>query len=261
MAVQGIPLRGHTENQSNFITLLNLRCLNYAKLRSWMERSKYKWTSHDIINEILSIMSRKILNEIVLAISEKPFLAVMADETTDISRKEQMSVNFRVVDDDMEIQEYFLGFYDTPKTDAETLFNVIDDVFLRCQFDFNKCRGQCYDGASTVRGWITGLQARIREREPRAYYTHCVGHNFNLVSQDAMSKIPEIADFLSIMRELITCVRASAKRMNIFNDIKSQNEDDEEVRGTGGSLKSFCSTRWCVRVKSLKSVRDNYAEL
>lgn len=129
MACQGIPLRGHTESQSNFIQLIKLRCLDDTKLRSWNERSKYKWTSHDIINEILSIMALMILKKLLLAISEKPFFAIMVDETTDISRKEQMSVNFRVVDENMEILEYFLGFYDTPKTDADTLFNVVKDIF------------------------------------------------------------------------------------------------------------------------------------
>lgn len=261
LAVQGIPLRGHTESESNFIQLLKLRCLDDDKLRSWMERSKYKWISHDIINEILSILARSILDKVVSKISERLFFAFMADETTDISKKEQMSANFRVVDDNMEIHEYFTGFYDTPKRDAGTLFEVVDDIFLRCQLKFKNCRGQCYDGASNVSGSITGLQTRIREIEPRALYTHCAGHNLNLVSQDAMSLVPEIADFLSMIRELITFIRASAKRLNIFNDLKSQSNDDGEEKVTGGNLKKFCNTRWCVRVKSLKSVRDNYKEI
>lgn len=144
------------------------------------------------------------------------------------------------------------------------------DVMLRFNLPINKCRGQCYDGASNVSGPITGLQTRFRELEPRAVYTHCAGHNFNLVSHDAMTQIAEIADFLSIIRELITFVRASAKRLNIFKDIKFQfdNEDDDDDEDESldedkttkrkSSLKSFCPTRWCARVKSLKSVKENY---
>lgn len=151
----------------------------------------------------------------------------MSDETTDISRKEQMSIDFRHVDEELVIHETFLGFYDTPLADAETLFKVIKDVLLRFELPYNKCRGQCYDGASCVSGSITGLQTRFRELEPRALYTHCAGHNISLVSQDAMSKISEIADFLSVIRELITFVRASAKRLNIFKEIKFQFESDK----------------------------------
>lgn len=76
-----------------------------------------------------------------------------------------------------------------------------------------------------------------------------------------MSKNPEIADFLSIIREVITFIRASAKRMNVFNNIKSQLNEDDDAKAESGLLKSFCPTRWCGRVKSLKSVRDNYKDI
>lgn len=173
-------------------------------------------------------MARQILDKIAKEISSKPFFGFMADETTGISLKEQMSANFRVVDENMDIHEYFLGFYDVPVTNAETLFAVIQDIFVRSTVNINRCRGQCYDGASNMSGEITGLQTRFRELEPRALYTHCAGHNLNLVCQDGMKKIPEIPDFLSVIRELITFIRGSAKRMNIFKNIKLQlNENDE----------------------------------
>lgn len=267
LAMQALALRGHTEVHSNFIQLLRLRATDCPKLKCWLESSKkYKWTSHDIMNEMLAIMSQQVQRQILSEILKQPFYAIMSDETTDISRKEQMSTNFRYVDESLHIYETFLGFYDIPSTDADTLFTVIKDVLLRFELPINKCRGQCYDGASSVSGSITGLQTRLREIEPRAWFTHCAGHNFSLVSQDAMTQIPEIADFLSIMRELITFVRASAKRLNIFKDIQDEenDEDDDESDEIDKptkikvSLKSFCPTRWCARVKALKSIRENY---
>lgn len=207
-------------------------------------------------------MSLNILRKLLPEIRAAPFYAVMADETTDISKKEQMSVNIRVVDDDIYIKEFFLGFYDTPRTDAETLFIVLNDALLRFELRINKCRGQCYDGASNVSGEITGLQTRFREIEPRAIYTHCAGHNLCLVAQDGMQTVPEIADFLSNMKNLVTFCRASAKRNNIFKSIVFEDEDDEvenfgdKIDDKVGSLKPFCPTRWTVRVKSLKSIKD-----
>lgn len=82
-----------------------------------------------------------------------------------------------------------------------------------------------------------------------------------------MSQIPEIADFFSVMRELITFIRASAKRLHIFKDIQFELENDEDENDDAVenepakkkiSLKSFCQTRWCARVSSLKSVKENY---
>lgn len=145
----------------------------------------------------------------------------MSDETTDSSRKEQMSLNFRTVDESLTIAETFLGFYDVPATYSETLFVVVQDVLLRFALKINKCRGQCYDGANNMSGAYTELQTRIRGLEPRAYYVHCAGHNISLVALDGMNAIPEVADFLSVLKELITFIRASSKRTNIFKNIQS----------------------------------------
>lgn len=261
LAVQGLALRGHSEEKSNFTVLLRLRSQDIPLLKSWLERSRYKWISHDIENEILSLLSLELQNILVLEVSKAPFYGIMADETTDISTKEQMSFNFRVVNDELTINEIFMGLYDISATDSETLFKVVEDVLLRCQLKFSSCRGQCYDGASNVSGSITGLQTRVREVEPRALFTHCAGHKLNLISQDAMKKIPEVADLLSNVRELITFIRGSAKRINILNNIKLQLNDDGEEVDRGGTLKPFCPTRWCVRVKSLNSIKDNYKEI
>lgn len=78
-----------------------------------------------------------------------------------MSSKEQLSICFRVVNDDFEIEEYFLGLYETPFTNANTLYKVLKDVFLKCELDINLLRGQCYDGAANVSGVLTGLQKRI----------------------------------------------------------------------------------------------------
>ncbi len=259
MAVQGLPIRGNVEQNSSFIQLLKLRATDQPLLNTWIERTKYRWFSHDIINEILTIFSLHVRRELISGIHKTPFYSIIGEETTDVSHKEQMSINFRYVDDELVINETFLGYYDTPATDSETLLAVILDVLTRLDLKLNKCRGQCYDGANNMKGAITGLQTRIRELESRAYYTHCAGHNLSLVAQDAMKLIQEIADFLSEIRELITFVRGSAKRFAIFKNIKLQ--DDETEEKSTASLKPFCPTRWTVRVNSLISVRDNYKTL
>lgn len=272
LATQGIPIRGHSEKKSNFIQLLKLRSQDIPLLKSWMERSSYKWISHEIIEEILFLLSLTLQRKLLEKIVSPPFYALMADETTDMSHKEQMSVNFRVVDECLNIHEYFLGFYETPFTNAETLFKVLRDVLRRFNLPFCRCRGQCYDGASCVSGYITGLQTRVRKEEPRAYYTHCAGRNLNLVAQDGMKMINVIASFLSEMKELVTFIRASAKRFEIFKQIQSEIDDDDDddeddaIEEEGcvhksTNLRSFCWTRWCVRVKSLKSIRANYKEI
>jgi len=77
------------------------------------------------------------------------YFAIMADDTTDVSIAQQMSGCFRSVDDQLTIHEHFVGFYEPPSADAETLYKTICDVLVRLELDIADCRGQCFDGAST----------------------------------------------------------------------------------------------------------------
>ncbi len=51
--------------------------------------------SHKIQNELLEIMAQMVHREQVQAIRKANFFAVIADGTTDISRKEQFSICIR----------------------------------------------------------------------------------------------------------------------------------------------------------------------
>ncbi|NKC02319.1 MAG: DUF4371 domain-containing protein [Pseudomonadales bacterium] len=49
----------------------------------------------------------------------------MIDETTDITDKEQVTIVFRSINDELEVDEDFIGFYTVPHIDASTLFSII----------------------------------------------------------------------------------------------------------------------------------------
>ena len=65
LARQGIALRGHNEENSNFIQLLNLRAEDDDNLKEWLLRKSKKYTSPIIKNEILKDMALTILHDIV----------------------------------------------------------------------------------------------------------------------------------------------------------------------------------------------------
>ena len=76
----------------------------------------------------------------------------MTDEMTDITNKELCTVCIRWVDKNLELFEDFIGFWQVSSIDANTLVSVIRDVMLRMNLSINKCRGQCFDGASVMTG-------------------------------------------------------------------------------------------------------------
>ena len=44
----------------------------------------------------------------------------------------------------------------------------------------NRCRGQCYDGATNMAGHRSGVAKQLGDEEPRANFVHCYGHSLNL---------------------------------------------------------------------------------
>jgi hypothetical protein len=57
LAMQGIAIRGHTDGESNLNRLLLLRAHDAPELKIWLNRTQYKWISHDVVNEMLEIMA------------------------------------------------------------------------------------------------------------------------------------------------------------------------------------------------------------
>ena len=125
-------------------------------------------------------MALQILRHIAAQIQSAVFFTVMVDETTDCSNKEQVVLVFRWVDDDLTAHEEFIGLYLTDSITAAALVAIIEDTLLRLNIKLENCRGQCYDGASTMSGAKKGVAKVIAIKESRAIFTHCYGHALNL---------------------------------------------------------------------------------
>ena len=59
------------------------------------------------------------------------FFAISVDETTDISKIEQVAIVLRYVDEKLHIHEKFVGFFDTSNTTARALCDLILTVLER----------------------------------------------------------------------------------------------------------------------------------
>uniref|UniRef100_H3AME6 Uncharacterized protein n=1 Tax=Latimeria chalumnae TaxID=7897 RepID=H3AME6_LATCH len=208
LACQGHAICGHVDEEANLNQLLTLCADDIPELKSWLNCTTYKWISHDIINEMLSIMAYNVLHTLMKEIHEAVFYAIIVDKTTDISVREQVSFCFRIVKEDLVVEE--ISFW--------LLHN-------RFYLSTDKCRGQCYDGAANVAGHRCGLQALVQEEEPRAVFVHCLAHTLNLVVQDVAQSIGMCRTFLSLIGDLITLVKASPKCLVWFE--KFQQEEDK----------------------------------
>ena len=90
-------------------------------------------------------MGQSILREILSEIKSSLCVSVIADEATDISTNEQISVSIRYVD--AKIHEDTIGLFNS-QMQAQTLFTVLKDVLLCCSLPISQCVGHAYDGAA-----------------------------------------------------------------------------------------------------------------
>ena len=179
----------------------------------------------------------------------------MADEVTDSSNREQLIVCLRWVDENMDVLEDFLGLYQVLNIASDTIVKCLRDVLIRMNLSINNCRGQCYDGASNMKGHKKGVATQILQEEGRALYTHCYGHSLNLAIADTVREIKLLQDTLDTTSEISKLLKYSPKRDTMFVKLK-----EELAPGTPG-FRTLCPTRWTVRAISLKSVLDNYIPL
>ncbi len=211
---QGLALRGDGEEDGNFMQILKVKAEDDPRLHDWLKKKMNKYTSHDTQNEILKVMAVRILRKIAAGLQLSPFITIMMDETTDVVNKEQATIVFRSVTDKFEVFEEFLGMYEVPNITALTLRGVMKDALCRMNIPISKVRGQCYDGASTMKGTRAGVAKLITTEEPRALYTHCYGHSINLAVNDAIKLCKPVETALETTHEITKLIEYSPRREN-----------------------------------------------
>ena len=109
-----------------------------------------KYTSPEVQNEILALMSQAILRVIARQLQQAEFFTIMTDECVDGANKKQLVICFRYVDENVDVHEEFIGLYECPNILANTIVARLQDVMLRLNLQLSRCRGQCYDGGSNM---------------------------------------------------------------------------------------------------------------
>ena len=251
---QGLAVRGHSDtDEGNLYQLMKLQAVGSSQLQTWLNDKKYQ--SPEIVNEQIQLMSKQVLRSLLINIKEQPFYGIIADETTDISGKEQLAISLRWVTSSYEIHEDLIGLVYVETTDACTLKTVIQDSLIRCGISLSSCRGQAYDGAANMAGHLRGVAARIQAEEPKALFVHCLAHSVNLCLQECGRQSKVIRDGLSLVNEICNFIKSSPKRLSLFERMKIESGMSSSLP----SLKPLCPTRWTVRTGAVLSVLKNYA--
>ena len=100
----------------------------------------------------------------------------------------------------------------------DALYGILDKYTL----SISRIRGQGYDGASNMRGEFNGLQRKILDENPYAFYVHCYAHRLQLVVVSVASSCSSIHDFFEYISLIVNTTSASCKRRDALTEAQHQ---------------------------------------
>ena len=226
---QYISLRGHRdnatdiekdpslfENHGNFRALLKFRVdagdsILSEHLVTAPRNATY--TSSNIQNQVIDIFADQIRQNIISRVKKVGWYSVVADEVTDISNKEQLSLVVRYVDHgSLLVREDLVAFIEC---DTGISGRVIADKIISCLqaygLDLSNLRGQAYDGAGNMAGSVNGAAALITADYPLALYLHCASHSLNLAVVKSL-QLTSVRNMMGIAEKVFQFFAAHPKR-------------------------------------------------
>ena len=238
-----------TNRGGKFLTSMKLIALHDKVIAQRLQSgpSNATYLSAEIQNEVIGILASIVRDDIRNDIKGTPYLAILADETKDASKKEQLAIVVRYLKNCVPV-ERFIKFIHAKELNAPSLKAYIMDVAQDMGIDKQKVVGQCYDGASVMSGVNAGVQALVRQECPYALYIHCYAHRLNLVLCDACKVVVIAEDVLCQLQELYVFMSGSVPNA-IFSS------------SSNVTIKKLSETRWSSRYESVKAVKLTYCDI
>ncbi|XP_075524471.1 uncharacterized protein LOC142556855 [Primulina tabacum] len=230
LALQGCAFRGNDEslsssNRGNFLELVKA----FAKMNIEIDEvvlenapKNAQYIASEIQKEILHIMANRVRQMVREEVGDKYF-CILVDEARDISKREQMAIILRFVNNHGILTERFFAIKSVSDTTSMNLKNEISNVLVHHDLHVKKIRGQGYDAKDVSVIW----------------------------------------EFFSHLDNIVNIVTSSAKRIAELhtaqrNEIEYMLSIGERDSGSGanqiGNLQRAGATRWSSRYDSVKSL-------
>ncbi|CAM5169313.1 unnamed protein product [Eretmochelys imbricata] len=176
-------------------------------------------------NELIQILANGIKKKIVEATHSAKYFSIILDCIPDVSHVEQMTMIIHFVamekstdEENLEviIKEHVLGFIPLKETTGafmtETILQELETMSLSVE---NLC-SQGYDNGRNMKGKDNGVQRRMMEINPRAFFVPCSAHSLNLVVNDAVRCCLEASCFFDLVQSVCLFFSGSTRRWAIL---------------------------------------------
>ena len=256
-ARQDLALRGHRESQSslnrgNFLEILHL-IAKHDKVVEERLQCGPRYTSPEVQNTLLNILANMVRRTICSGVRDAGVFSLLADETKDCSKQEQLAIVLRYVDSKAALHEHFITYVQATSLTAESLVKYILDTLRDFHLDSKCIISQGYDGASVMSGKLSGVQQRLREIAPQAIYIHCYAHTLNLVLVDCVKMIQSASEFFCLLECLYVFI-STTKAHVIFMEKQHELHPDKQPL----QLQRLSDTRWACRYAAVNAICRTY---
>ena len=235
---------------------------------AWKKSAKcfhsHKDTHHGIQNELLHIMTSNVLRVKASTIHELKFFRIKADEGMDVSSIEQLFLCVKSVDDNLNVSENFIGFYELISIKSKTIINAIKDILLRHHLNLDDFHGQTYDMASNIIRKRLGVSTQTNPRWTTGSYSNSLSETLSKSGNQITPKDCTILrDVKGTVGEICVWVKYSSKQEKMLGSIVEniEGEFEESSRSDNQKRDKLCITRWAIRVKCFKKILDSYEAL
>lgn len=258
LALRGSSSKLYEPNNGNFLKAVEMIAQFDIVMREHVSRVQKSQESqihmshylgNTIQNEIITLIGMRIKTFILNSIRAAKYYSVILDCTPDVSHTEQITIIFRFVflnyeSKKVEIREHFVGFCPITDCTGEGLSDFLTNLIVQLNLNIYNMRGQGYDNGANMRGKHNGLQKKILDINPRAFFVPCSAHTLNLVVNDAANVSHETTSFFDLVQDLYVFFSASTKRWDVLK---------RHVPTL--TLKPLSDTRWSSRIDALKPLR------
>ena len=165
-----------------------------------------------IVQEFLAELDAQI-STILEQLQTSPYIALMADETTDISVSKELILYGRYViptaTPEKCVWSVFLHITELEDGKAGTITKAILEFLATLNIPIERVMGFGSDGASVMVGRRAGVSTLLKQSNPEMTAIHCVAHRLALAVAQAGDAVPYVKAFKTLLHNLYTFMKTA----------------------------------------------------
>lgn len=180
-----------------------------------------KYTSPQVVGELLTTMSDVVQEETIKELQNSPTFGLMLDEGSSAkSVRKMVGASVRYLGPDAKPKVAYLATIEVQDGKAETIVQKVRDHCSSHNISLKKMSGLGSDGASVMTGKDTGVGARLKQDSSTLVAVHCNNHRLALAARDSFKNIPEMRKIEELMDNIYNFYHWSPNWTNTLHNLQ-----------------------------------------